>query len=160
MRVGGCPKENQEDNHLITGFRKLDLTLPSIRIVKEIVAIAVLSFYLLCATQLTELFKLPALIEHYIEHKAEDESLSLFEFLHIHYAYALTVDDDFEKDMRLPFKMLSPTFCTYVSICQKLPNIILSIRELSSKCRVQIVSLDIIYCPTYFGCIWQPPRSC
>ena len=69
-------------------------------------AILILFCYLCSATELSQLFKLPLLFEHYKEHQSEDPSLSFLTFLKLHYFDDMnnSQDNDSEKDMKLPFK--------------------------------------------------------
>lgn len=62
------------------------------------------SLYLSCATELHELFRIPLLLEHFREHRQEDPSLTLFEFLVIHYSGNHPADNDDGDDEQLPFK--------------------------------------------------------
>jgi len=44
-----------------------------------------LAIYLLGATELSQLLKIPLLIEHYTEHKLDNGNLSLLSFMYMHY---------------------------------------------------------------------------
>ena len=130
--------------------------------VKKIVVISLLSIYALSATELHQLLKLPALIEHYFEHTAEDKDLSFWAFLHIHYAHGIVVDDDYEKDMKLPFK--STNDCAAISVSTPPPSspytpIPQPVVVAESK-KVFIKSKDLFLKSSYLSCIWQPPKSC
>ncbi|MCC8407944.1 hypothetical protein LJ707_03320 [Mucilaginibacter sp. UR6-1] len=57
-------------------------------------------------TELHQLFKLPILFEHFAEHKQRDKSVSLMEFLSMHYWGDDLNDNDNDRDMQLPFKKL------------------------------------------------------
>ena len=48
--------------------------------------------------------KIPALIEHYQEHKSENKNISIIGFIALHYLSGSQKDSDYEKDMKLPFK--------------------------------------------------------
>lgn len=60
--------------------------------------------YLITGTELGQLCKLPLLVQHYAEHKAENNSLSLIQFLYMHYGHDEVRNGDDDKDMKLPFK--------------------------------------------------------
>jgi hypothetical protein len=62
------------------------------------------SVYLNSATELHELFKLPFLITHLRHHQQEDKSLTLVDFLRIHYLGNHPMDNDDTEDSQLPFK--------------------------------------------------------
>jgi hypothetical protein len=55
-------------------------------------------------TPLREMVKLPILIAHYIQHKQMDASLTWAGFFDMHYMHGIVFDDDYEQDMKLPFK--------------------------------------------------------
>ncbi|MBP1651479.1 MAG: hypothetical protein H6Q26_1636 [Bacteroidetes bacterium] len=56
-----------------------------------------------------QLMKLPVLVMHYIEHRAQDGNLSVVEFLSMHYLGEDVNDGDQERDNQLPFKKVSTT---------------------------------------------------
>lgn len=62
------------------------------------------SIYLNSATELHQLFKLPFLVTHYQDHRQEDPSLTLAEFLRVHYFGQHPADNDDPEDRQLPFK--------------------------------------------------------
>ena len=68
--------------------------------VKKLLPIFLLSIYLVSVTELHELFKLPQLVEHFIEHKAEDKQTTFLDFLVLHYSNS----DDGGEHSNLPFK--------------------------------------------------------
>jgi len=71
---------------------------------KQFFALFFLSTYIFSATELHQFLKLPILIEHYSEHKQKDHSITLWEFLCMHYANGDVKDVDYSKDSKLPFK--------------------------------------------------------
>lgn len=78
---------------------------------KKCVAIFLLSLYLLSTTEAHQLLKLPLLVQHYFQHKAENNNLTLLSFLEMHYAETVVYDDDYAQDMQLPFKTHAENFC-------------------------------------------------
>ena len=44
------------------------------------------------------------MFQHYAEHQVEDKSISFIDFLDIHYMHGSPKDDDYDRDMQLPFK--------------------------------------------------------
>jgi hypothetical protein len=71
---------------------------------KKVIALFLVSLYLLSISEFNQLLKLPLLVQHFIEHHNEDESLTFSRFLVMHYAQENVVDEDHTKDMKLPFK--------------------------------------------------------
>ncbi len=53
-----------------------------------------------------EVIKAPLLLLHYLEHLEEQSDMSLEDFFEMHYMNGIVFDEDFEKDMQLPFKIL------------------------------------------------------
>ena len=67
-------------------------------------SIFILTIYLFSFTEVKEVLKIPALIEHYQEHKSENKNISIIGFIALHYLSGSQKDSDYEKDMKLPFK--------------------------------------------------------
>jgi hypothetical protein len=75
-------------------------------------------FIILCINNISlgQAYKLPVLINHFIEHQQRDKKVTFFDFLSMHYWGKDINDNDQEKDMQLPFKDFSnnttpPFFC-------------------------------------------------
>lgn len=128
--------------------------------VKKILPIFLLSIYLVSVTELHEFFKLPQLVEHFMEHKSEDSKTSLLNFLMTHYANADDGDGDKSEDMQLPFKshhdcanFANTGFISFNSFC-------LAIKSTPIESKIyKTHSLDFIS-SAYLSSIWQPPKSC
>jgi hypothetical protein len=71
---------------------------------KRFSAILFLSLMLFTQTELHQILKLPILVQHYFEHKAENKNITLAGFIVLHYFSGNPVDDDYARDMQLPFK--------------------------------------------------------
>ncbi|RFM33319.1 hypothetical protein DXN04_20050 [Chitinophaga silvisoli] len=56
-----------------------------------------------------QLLKLPVLVMHYIEHRAQDGNLSVMQFLSMHYWGHDNNDNDQDRDDQLPFKKVNST---------------------------------------------------
>lgn len=57
-------------------------------------------------TPVRELGKFPALFFHYYQHVKENPDMTISEFFDIHYAHGIVFDEDYEQDMKLPFKIM------------------------------------------------------
>src|SRR5689334_2638991 len=55
-------------------------------------------------SELHQFLKLPVLVQHFMEHKKLDPSISLFAFLELHYVHQYIIDDDYQRDKQLPFR--------------------------------------------------------
>ena len=71
---------------------------------KRLSAILFLSILLFTQTELHQILKFPVLVQHYFEHKADDKNITLAGFIVLHYFSGSPVDDDYARDMQLPFK--------------------------------------------------------
>lgn len=125
---------------------------------KKATAIFFLSLYLFSSTELKQLVKLPLLFQHYKEHKALDGSISFLQFLRIHYHDATVIDDDYARDMQLPFK--NHDTCHNISFnaltATSFPSVI---EKPVLPCRHNyIISNDDFLNTVYLSSVWQPPR--
>lgn len=74
---------------------------------KKTIAILLLITYISSFTHLEELVKFNAFIEHYKEHKKEQQNTTIFSFIYIHYLNGSQKDADYEKDNKLPYKIIN-----------------------------------------------------
>lgn len=68
--------------------------------------ILVLAAYLTSFSEFHQFLKIPVLVQHFIEHRQEDPSISFVKFLSIHYNGKFTRDDDYQRDSQLPFRTM------------------------------------------------------
>lgn len=86
----------------------MQLSLPSVdRRLTYSLGWFLLGSYLLVSTPAVELLKLPVLVEHYVEHRAESPEMGFWEYLSLHYFSGIEYDADYARDMQLPFKSIS-----------------------------------------------------
>ncbi|WP_031527501.1 hypothetical protein [Dyadobacter crusticola] len=71
---------------------------------KKLILHFMLTVLILDTTSLYQVFKVPTLIRHYVEHKALNQDISFLDYLSMHYWGDDLNDNDDEKDMQLPFK--------------------------------------------------------
>jgi hypothetical protein len=109
------------------------------------------------ATELSQLLKLPTLVHHFIEHKEQNQELSFWQFLCIHYAKGNVKYADYDKDMKLPFKT-SDNFFNQLTFCT-VPSLTISNKPTyqTDKKDEQIPS-DEKLISSYLSSIWQPPK--
>jgi hypothetical protein len=72
--------------------------------VRKTLSILLLSAYLISSTELSQILKLPLLLEHFNEHKTWNEGTTLWSFMIMHYTNNDVKYADHDKDMKLPFK--------------------------------------------------------
>ena len=113
--------------------------------------------YLSANTQLHEIFKLPTLIEHFLEHHRANHDLSFFDFLEMHYNNSNTIDPDYEKDMKLPFK--SADVCDYfVAVFSMLPKNPTIKQPVHAHTNVFAEYKHAFIGTSVLNAIWQPPK--
>lgn len=127
---------------------------------KKIVAISLLSVYLLSTTELYQLLKLPSLVHHFVEHKQENKDLTLWGFLYIHYAHDIAKDSDYDKDMKLPFK--THDGCTNSTISAfTAHNFSTEIsKPVINESKIFPIYLEEFAAYSFLSKIWQPPKYC
>lgn len=123
-------------------------------------SIFILSIYLISITELSQLVKLPLLIEHFSEHKQKDGHMSLWKFLHMHYSQNKLNDADHEKDMKLPFKSHDGCISSIVSESVPSNNYFLVSKPVFSHSNSYSSYTEQFLTSAYLTSIWQPPKSC
>lgn len=117
-----------------------------------------LSTYLLTATELNELFKLPMMVEHFKEHNEGDKQISIWDFLCVHYSSKMAKDADMEDDMKLPFKSKSH-FETTNSINSICFNFNFEVNHLIPFVeKSYVISSEQFNNTSTINTIWQPPK--
>lgn len=112
-------------------------------------------------TELGQLLKFPALLQHYKEHKYENKDLTLVEFLMIHYSHGIVKDADYEKDMKLPFKTASESSFFIIAVTSTPQTINLALQEFDFFEPLKQYFGNEYFIPTsFFSNIWQPPKNC
>jgi hypothetical protein len=118
-----------------------------------------LFLFLLSNTCLRELGKIGMLYDHFQEHQVNNPSITVSEFIAIHYFSGNVKDEDYSRDMQLPFKILHsavPTFdCTQPQM--GMPSLKPPTTPLNHKIIPQKQSA---ISPSHCADIWQPPKSC
>jgi hypothetical protein len=100
-----------------------------------------------------QLVKLPAFIHHFQEHKLSNQSLTIWEFLDLHYANPSNDTPDADHG-KLPFKSHQ---CQHVNIAMELPSNVDSKSE--PICSEIELALQVDhYCFNDGKAIWQPPQ--
>lgn len=126
---------------------------------KRLFAIFFLVVYVFTATELNQLLKAPKFVEHFIEHQKLDSTVSLSDFLYMHYTGHDINDNDQAQDMQLPFK--SPgNYATpnLASIPVSQDTINLSLIPVDTE--NQLVYKRLNFTSSFLSSIWQPPKSC
>lgn len=99
------------------------------------------------------------LVQHYIEHKNENKDLSLIGFIKIHYTHSSPKVADYDKDMKLPFKTITNSNITSLSLCTPMPSFKLNQIVYFKNNKLQFLDYSITYSSAFLSAIWQPPQS-
>ncbi|RYG03866.1 MAG: hypothetical protein EOO02_07445 [Chitinophagaceae bacterium] len=87
---------------------------PILAAVNKAIATILLSIYMLAFSELPQLLKIPVFVQHYHEHQDRDPSTTLWGFVSEHYQGRFIVDDDYSRDMQLPFRTTNVVINTTV----------------------------------------------
>jgi len=112
------------------------------------------------ATEVHELFKLPNLVAHFLEHQLEDQSTTIVDFLVKHYTSNDDGDGDKAKDMQLPFKSNHNGESINNTGCNTFSNIQLAIKSAPIQSEDYNTHSTDFISSAYLSSIWQPPKSC
>ncbi len=129
---------------------------------RKMLTIFFLTIYVVSTTELGQLLKIPALVEHYFEHKKKSSEVSIINFLVHHYKgnhlKNHPFNRDYERDQNLPFMNSTVLSMTFVLS----PLVTFEISE-----RAQIIDAgkarlrnDQFVDNIFLSSIWQPPRCC
>lgn len=102
--------------------------------------------------------KIPKLIEHYVAHQQVNANISVAAFLKIHYLDQQAADEDYDEDMKLPFK--THDFSS-ISLTIDFPPEKPAFNILHPVVYVEHspnFSYSEKYYPSVFQKIWEPPK--
>jgi hypothetical protein len=122
-------------------------------------AVFLLCIHFFAATELTQLFKLPVLLEHYDEHKQKDKALSFGSFLYQHYVADQHNADHPDRDHELPFHSHEDCISFKVSICSPFlfEGLSVPVVYMEKDHKTSFSDHTILF--TYLSTIWQPPKT-
>jgi hypothetical protein len=126
---------------------------------KKGIILMLLANYLLCATQLYELLKIPMLLHHYAEHKHQNNTLTFADFLHNHYNHP-PKDSEKHQHSKLPFKSLSNATAAAAFIAEPTLYVFVAngLRPKTSQ-QKQSFGYYFAHSSSFFANIWQPPQA-
>lgn len=113
---------------------------------------------LLSATSFNQLFRIPILVAHFVEHQKIDQNIGFLNFLSMHYGGYDQNDEDNDRDMQLPFKSVDQHCCNQVVI---MPPALELVENQSSSAPAQdqpVYSDSDIADPT-LSSLFRPPRA-
>lgn len=127
---------------------------------KKASTILFLFIYLLSGMPAQQLAKLPVVFQHYQEHKAEDNNITILHFLAIHYLHGSPKDKDYERDMQLPFKSCGDGVASIaIAFVSGIVSVTIA-RPVEIAEKKNYVVLDQFVHSSYLASIWQPPKNC
>lgn len=127
---------------------------------KKAICILFLGAYLISSTELRQLLKFPMLLQHYTEHKAANQSLSLLQFLAMHYNDEDIIDLDYSKDQQLPFKSMNGYTGATLSISEPTTFFIHLPKPVHNSSISYFIPNDDFVKTVVLSSIWQPPKNC
>lgn len=110
-------------------------------------------------TPFREMWKLPVLVDHFMEHQAENPFISVLDFFDMHYIHDSPHDADYARDMQLPFKMVSLTSLSVFAIPSPPVYFPITPPVYNKKEKPILYNLSA-YSFNYHNSIWQPPKAC
>lgn len=149
----GSIHKDRQDRIKVTFLREDKAYLYEVRKMSAIFFIVVL---LLAQTPLQQLLKVPVLIEHYKEHKANNGDISFLDYIRLHYFSGNHKDADYDRDMQLPFRAKDVDLVSSIVLVPEDYKVDLlppMYREISYPL-LNITRLS----PSHTYGIWQPPR--
>ena len=125
---------------------------------KKAVTIFFLIAYLFSATDLKELLKLEVVIEHLHEHQRSDNSITLIQFLVMHYVTDDHNDKDNDRDNQLPFKSPDNQFSNLSFIQINNPFSTISFQSFISQADNFFPAYDSYVPSSFQTLVWHPPQ--
>jgi hypothetical protein len=116
-----------------------------------------ITVFFFSTTGLSQLFKLPVLVNHYLEHRERDNRLDLLDFLSMHYWGQDINDNDQDRDMQLPFKGVEQHSTAQIVL---IPHQIVSINRPAVMTHInQPVFNDPDLSDPALASLFRPPRA-
>jgi hypothetical protein len=126
---------------------------------KKTIAISFLFLFLCANTEIGQLLKVPALINHYIEHREykNEHTVSFIAFVESHYNHKQHSDTDkHEEHKNLPFKTVNSLVNILFAFNNQTEFLFLKPTIISTNISTPF-SKDF-YTSDVFACIWLPPK--
>jgi len=123
------------------------------------VSFLLLTIHLFTATELSQLFKLPVLLEHFGEHKQKDASISFGSFLYRHYFTDHSNDGHSERDKQLPFHSHEDCVSMKLSVCPPITFGDFALTVLPIEENITFSFSDHYITFNFLSSIWQPPKT-
>ncbi len=115
------------------------------------------------ATPLQQLVKLPVLVQHLAEHRQQDPTLTVAEFLMEHYLFEDNDeknDTDYSRDMQLPFKSMALLVSPALLCAAPLNPVQVTVAPEAVFIKKNAPLNENPNSAQYLSTIWQPPKNC
>ncbi len=123
---------------------------------QRLIAILFLFSFLFSGTEMHELFKIPHLFSHFIEHTTESKEISLLDFLKEHYNGTENSHHDTHKDKGcLPFQGKEHVNPMNTLILNN-TSVIVFQKTIAEESKVILFQEKFI--SSFNGTVWQPPK--
>ncbi len=116
-----------------------------------------LFIHLSTATQLSQLYKLPVFISHFIEHNEGGNFFKEMKTFLVHHYGGHEVDDDWETDQQLPFMRVDLIHIDF--FIPTYPNFNLNLRASDMSWDTINSSDENLWHSKDLDSIWQPPKQ-
>jgi hypothetical protein len=126
---------------------------------KAMFSIFLLTIHLFTATELSQFFKLPVLLDHYTEHQAQDKALTFTSFIYRHYFTDHSKDGHTERDNQLPFHSHEDCLTLKVSVAAPVFFQQISIQLIPIEVKTVFGFFNQNIPSAHLSTIWQPPKS-
>lgn len=113
--------------------------------------------YITTSTQFCQLYKLPVLISHFIEHDTGGDFIHEMKVFLVHHYGGHEVDDDWETDQKLPFVKIETIHIDFFYSPIILFDVLHLDKEISTN-SIKSFNEDFLY-SHYLDSIWQPPKQ-
>jgi hypothetical protein len=128
-------------------------------LLRKCIAISLLLIFLSAHTELHQLLRIPSLLQHFVEHKQADQSISFLSFCKKHYAeenesHAVNHHDKHEK---LPFKSHDCNVAHHAPVFAQ-SNTVQFEFPISISYQDKMMVAEYQYLSTELSNIWQPPK--
>jgi hypothetical protein len=121
-------------------------------------AVVLLLLYLLAATELQEMVRLPALFEHFAEHKQKNKDVNFLGLIVLHYFVGDSKDSDYQHHQQLPFKEGHYEEAS-ASIIIPVESFDAPLRSIPYTLIKMETYASLFNSASFQFTIWQPPRS-
>lgn len=123
---------------------------------KKVSALLLLLVYLLSATELVQVLKLPLLFSHYAEHLDKEKSHSFLDFLKDHYIDDDGTISDNDTDRKLPFKETGRSGQPNQDFIPL--SDVIGLSTCFSATASSSLGRESLFFSCYVPGIWQPPK--